>query len=305
MPNPPSLAYRFATQPLTHHTNFPHTLSTNANGENISPKTGKLFPDSRESRPASDYNLPLQYYIPTLTFMRMVEQKYNLASLAGKIITIDGPAGSGKSTTARILAAKLGYQYLDTGAMYRALTHYAMKFGISPADSTKLETLAKNLSIEFTTDKEINRVAINGEDVTDAIRSPEVTKMVSEISAHRGVRIAMVTKQKELGKKGSIVAEGRDTTTVVFPRADIKFYMDATVEQRAQRRVLDLARLGVSTTIDEQTEDIRRRDDYDSNRKESPLTQAKDAYHVDTTKMTIEEQTEHMLNLIVSVLKKT
>ena len=129
--------------------------------------------------------------------------------------------------------------------------------------------------------------------------------MVSEISAHRGVRKAMVVQQKDLGKKGSIVAEGRDTTTVVFPKADVKFYMDATVEQRAQRRVLDLARLGISTTIDEQAEDIRRRDNYDSNRKESPLTQAKDAYHIDTTNMTIEEQTEHMLELIVSVMKKT
>lgn len=235
----------------------------------------------------------------------MVEQTYNLASLAGKVITIDGPAGSGKSTTARLLAAKLGYQYLDTGAMYRALTYFAMKLGVSPSDGNKLKTLANNLSIEFKTDNDLNRVIINGEDVTDPIRTPEITKLVSEVSAHAGVREAMVAKQREIGENGSIVAEGRDTTTVVFPKADIKFYMDATVEQRAQRRVLDLARMGVSSSIEEQIADIKRRDDYDSNRKHSPLTKAKDAYKVDTTNMTIEEQTEHMLTLIVAVLKKT
>lgn len=234
----------------------------------------------------------------------MVEQKYNLASLRGKVITIDGPAGSGKSTTARILAAKLGYQYLDTGAMYRALTHMAMKLGVPPSDGNKLKILAANLSIEFKTENDINRVIINGEDVTDPIRTPEVTKLVSEVSAHPGVREAMVAKQRDIGEKGSIVAEGRDTTTVVFPKADIKFYMDASVEQRAQRRVLDLARMGVTTNIEEQAADIKRRDGLDSNRKHSPLTRAKDAFHVDTTKMTIEEQTEHMLSLIVSVLKK-
>lgn len=235
----------------------------------------------------------------------MVEQKYNLASLAGKVITIDGPAGSGKSTTARILAAKLGYLYLDTGAMYRALTHFAMKLGVAPSDGAKLKALASSLSIEFITESDTNHVIINGENVTAAIRAPEITNLVSEVSAHAGVREAMVAKQREIGKTGGVVAEGRDTTTVVFPKADIKFYMDASVEQRAQRRVLDLARMGITSSIDEQIADIKRRDEFDSNRKHSPLKKAKDAYTVDTTKMTIEEQTEHMLSLIVSVLKKT
>jgi cytidylate kinase len=235
----------------------------------------------------------------------MVERKYNLALLAGKVITIDGPAGSGKSTTARILAARLGYQYLDTGAMYRALTHFALKLGVPSSDGAKLKALADNLEIVFRTEDDINHVIINGEDVTEAIRTPEVTRQVSEVSAHAGVRSAMVAKQREIGKKGSIVAEGRDTTTVVFPKADIKFYMDASVEQRAQRRVLDLGKMGISTSLVEQAADIRRRDEFDSNREHSPLTRAKDAYHVDTTKMTIEEQTEHMLELIVSVLKKS
>lgn len=235
----------------------------------------------------------------------MVEQKYNLASLAGKVITIDGPAGSGKSTTARILAAKLGYLYLDTGAMYRALTHFAMKLGVAPSDGAKLKALASSLSIEFITESDTNHVIINGENVTAAIRAPEITNLVSEVSAHAGVREAMVAKQREIGKTGGVVAEGRDTTTVVFPKADIKFYMDASVEQRAQRRVLDLARMGITSSIDEQIADIKRRDEFDSNRKHSPLKKARDAYTVDTTKMTIEEQTEHMLSLIVSVLKKT
>jgi len=235
----------------------------------------------------------------------MTTQKYHLASLKGKIVTIDGPAGSGKSTTARVLAARLGYQYLDTGAMYRALTYFAFRMGIHPSDGPKLKALAENLAIEFKTEDEINRVYINGEEVTEDIRKPEITRMVSEVSAHAGVRKAMVAKQRELGKKGSIVAEGRDTTTVVFPSADIKFYMDASVEQRAQRRVLDLARMGVTTNLEEQMADIRRRDEYDSTRKHSPLTRADDAHHIDTTNMTFEEQTEQMIALIVSVLKRT
>ncbi len=215
-----------------------------------------------------------------------------------KIIAIDGPAGSGKSTTARLLAARLGYQYLDTGAMYRAVTLMALRGGIDPSDGPALSELAKKLNITFKTEADINRVFVDGEEVTDDIRTPEVTRHVSEVSAHKGVREAMVARQKELGRHGGIVAEGRDTTTVVFPDADVKVYLQASVEERAKRRVKDLARLGVETTFEEQVADIERRDAYDSGREHSPLTQAPDAHVVDTTDCTIEQQVEAILALL-------
>ena len=233
----------------------------------------------------------------------MNKRKLNLSRLKGKIIAIDGPAGSGKSTTAKILAARLGYSYLDTGAMYRALTHFALKNNISPSDSTKLSALAKKLPIEFKTDAEVNRVFINGEEVTDAIRSPEVTRYVSEVSAHQGVRKAMVAKQKQMGKNGSIVAEGRDTTTVVFTDADLKIYLSASVKERAGRRLLDMTKMGISTNLEEQMADIERRDAYDSQRRHSPLKKAKDAFTVDTTDMTVEDQVDYIISLMRSVLK--
>lgn len=233
----------------------------------------------------------------------MAITKYNLSRLRGKTIAIDGPAGSGKSTTARLLAAALGYQYLDTGAMYRALTWFALKHGVPPSDETKLAVIAKSVAIEFETHEDLNRVRINGEDVTDQIRSPEVTRHVSEVSAHKSVREAMVAKQRDIGRQGSVVAEGRDTTTVVFPDADFKFYMDASVRERAQRRLIDMVKLGVATTVGEQIKDIERRDACDSGRTHSPLQKAKDAYVVDTTNMTIEEQVDHIITLILSILK--
>ncbi len=233
----------------------------------------------------------------------MTPTKINLPRLKGKIIAIDGPAGSGKSTTSKMLAARLGYIYLDTGAMYRALTYFALKNGIEPSDGPKLATLAAKLPIDFKTSEDVNRVFINGEDVTAEIRTPEVTRHVSEVSAHKGVREAMVDKQRKMGKDGSIVAEGRDTTTVVFPAADVKIFLQASVKERAKRRLLDLTKMGISTTLEEQESDIQRRDDYDSGRKHSPLTKAKDAYTVDTTDMTVEGQVDFIISLIRRLLK--
>ena len=219
------------------------------------------------------------------------------------MIAIDGPAGSGKSTTARILAARLGYQYLDTGAMYRALTWFAIQNGVAPSDGARLAVLARSVEIVFETREDINRVTINGHEVTGEIRSPMVTELVSEVSAHPAVRLAMVEKQREIGAGGEIVAEGRDTTTVVFPDADVKVYLDSNVTTRAQRRLIDMARLGVSTTLQEQVAEIERRDKHDTERKHSPLTKSRDAYFVDTTNTTIEEQVERVLALLKSVLK--
>ena len=233
----------------------------------------------------------------------MESRPYKLPRFMGRVIAIDGPAGSGKSTTAKILAARLGFQYLDTGAMYRALTWFAIQNGVAPSDGPKLAVLARSVAINFETHEDINRVFINGRDVTETIRTPMVTQLVSEVSAHQGVRQAMVEKQREMGQKGEIVAEGRDTTTVVFPDADVKVYLDCDVATRAQRRLIDMARIGVSTTLEEQVAEITRRDKYDSERKHSPLTKARDAYLVDTTNTTIEEQVERVLSLLKSVLK--
>lgn len=229
--------------------------------------------------------------------------KTDSGRLKGKIIAIDGPAGSGKSTTAKILAARLGFVYLDTGAMYRALTYFALKNDIAPSDGAELAVMAERVPIEFETHEDVNRVFINGEDVTKQIRTPEVTRHVSEVSAHKDVRAAMVAKQRRMGQKGSIVAEGRDTTTVVFTNADVKIYLAASVEERAKRRVRDLARMGISATLPEQVADINRRDSYDSNREHSPLKQAPGALVVDTTDMTIEGQVDYIISLISQILK--
>lgn len=233
----------------------------------------------------------------------MSDIKLNLSKLKGKVIAIDGPAGSGKSTTAKILAARLGYIYLDTGAMYRALTHFALANNVAVSNEEKLTVLAWKLSIEFETHEDVNRVFINGVDVTKEIRDPEVTKYVSQVSAYKGVREAMVAKQTELGKNGSIVAEGRDTTTVVFTDADIKVYLDASVNERARRRLLELTKMGVSTNLEEQEADIVRRDGFDSNRTHSPLSRARDAIVVDTTNMTIEDQVDRIISLVKSLIK--
>ena len=233
----------------------------------------------------------------------MSDIKLNLPKLKGKVIAIDGPAGSGKSTTAKILAARLGYIYLDTGAMYRALTHFALANNVAISNEEKLTVLAWKLSIEFETYEDVNRVFINGVDVTKEIRDPEVTKYVSQVSAYKGVREAMVAKQTELGKNGSIVAEGRDTTTVVFTDADIKVYLDASVNERARRRLLELTKMGVSTNLEEQEADIVRRDGFDSNRTHSPLSRARDAIVVDTTNMTIEDQVDRIISLVKSLIK--
>lgn len=221
----------------------------------------------------------------------------------GLIIAIDGPAGSGKSTTARLLAFRLGYQFLDTGAMYRALTLRALQDGISISDGDRLSLAAAKMHITFEHHQKVNRVYVDGKDVTDAIRTPEVTKNVSEVAAHKSVRMAMVAKQKEIGRQGGIVAEGRDTTTVVFPHAEVKIYLEASVQERARRRVLDLQRLGIDSNMKEQRTDIERRDAYDSNREHSPLTRAADAHVVDTTNCTIEQQVDRILQLLDEVRK--
>ena len=215
----------------------------------------------------------------------------------GKVIAIDGPAGSGKSTTAKIVAERLGYTYLDTGAMYRALTYYALENKIIPSDEKKLAEIAEQLLLEFRRKDGGNLVYLNGQNISSKIRTPEVTKNVSEVSAHLLVRKVMVAKQKEFGKNGSLVAEGRDTTTVVFPDADLKIYMDASVKERARRKLLDLSNMGIESDLSAQEQEINRRDEFDSEREHSPLTRAEDAVVIDTTNLTIEKQVDRIVEL--------
>lgn len=227
-----------------------------------------------------------------------MSMNYKLSALAGKIIAIDGPAGSGKSTTARLLAARIGYTFLDTGAMYRVVAWVALKKGLSVDDGKSLELISRQVEISFEMDGDLNRVFLFGKEMTDEIRTPEVTQAVSPVSVHAGVRRAMVKRQRDLAKDGSVVAEGRDTTSVVFPNADLKIYLDASIEERAQRRQLELAKKGVSTTFKQQRKNIIERDKRDSERKNSPLKKTADSVVIDTTSLTIDEQVERIIRLI-------
>jgi len=232
---------------------------------------------------------------PFITIEAMTHK--NLEDARGKVVAIDGPAGSGKSTTAKLVAAALGYQYLDTGAMYRALTWYAIGHKIDFSDAATLSAAAEHLTIEFKTQPDINRVFMDDIEVTAEIRLPEVTRHVSEVAAHKGVRAAMVAKQQEIGRRGSIVAEGRDTTTVVFRDAEVKVFLEASVEVRAERRFLEMKEMDIDTTVDLQIADIKRRDSYDSGREHSPLMKAPDAHVIDTSHLTIEQQVAKIIEL--------
>lgn len=214
-----------------------------------------------------------------------------------EIIAIDGPSGSGKSTTARAVAKKLGFVFLDTGAMYRALTLLALENDIEPADEAKLSALAAKIDIKFADADDGQKVYVDGRDITDDIRTPEVTRAVSEVSAHPKVRELLVAMQKQVGQRQNIVAEGRDTTSVVFPDADLKIYLIASIEERARRRLKDFERMGKSTTLADQIRDIKRRDDYDSGRSASPLMKTSDSIEVDTTDMSIDQQVDRIVEL--------
>jgi len=206
-------------------------------------------------------------------------------------IAIDGPAGAGKSTLARRIAAKLGYVYVDSGAMYRAVALWALRANVALSDMHRLEQLASAAQIEFAPGG--GAVLLNDEDVTSAIRTPEVSQAASEVSLVPAVRRALVEKQREIGEKASIVMEGRDIGTVVFPDATVKIFLDAVPEERATRRANEVA---LPAEIVERQ--IRERDQRDRGRAESPLVQAPDAVYVDTTGLSIEEVEAAILKII-------
>ena len=213
-------------------------------------------------------------------------------------IAIDGPSGAGKSTVARSLARRLGFVYIDTGAMYRSVALRVKERGISPEDKLALNQLALSLRIQFVTKGEETHVFCEEEDVTEAIRNPEISRLASSISKQRGVREALVRMQREMGKEGDVILEGRDIGTVVFPDADVKFYLDANPEERARRRYDEMVEKGIKMDFKETQEELLRRDHNDMHRAHSPLKRAEDAVLIDSTHRSVEEVVEEMVRLV-------
>lgn len=214
------------------------------------------------------------------------------------IITIDGPAGAGKSTLAKRLAKLLKCSYLDTGAMYRALTLKALRHRINLEKEDELVDLAKKTKIDLQDDCQGGKVFLDSEDVSDAIRSLEVTNNTFYIARSPRVREIMVAWQREIGGRKNIVAEGRDLGTVVFPEASFKFYLDALAEERGRRRYRELTEKGVGVDRDKLFQEILERDQKDLSRTVGPLRQAQDAVYIDSTSLTVDEVVQEMLKYI-------
>lgn len=213
------------------------------------------------------------------------------------IIAIDGPAGAGKSTVAQIVARKLQYTYIDTGAMYRAITWKVLNLGIPLDDIGSIASEAKSIAIKLTYHGGKQQVTVNGFDVTSAIRTPEVSRTVSTIAQQSEVREAMLNLQRQMAKQGGVVMDGRDIGTHVLPWADIKIFLTASIEERARRRWLELTAKGYSTKLSQLTEEIACRDKADCEREIAPLIQAPDAILIDTTTLSIDGAVDEILRL--------
>ncbi|ARK25913.1 cytidylate kinase [Sporosarcina sp. P37] len=213
----------------------------------------------------------------------------------GMRIAIDGPAAAGKSTIAKLVAKKLGYTYIDTGAMYRAITFKVLQHAADPRSEEEIMQLISQTDIELQPGEQVQKVLLDGADVTDAIRSHEVTANVSAIAAMTAVRKLLVAKQQQLAAKSSVVMDGRDIGTSVLPEAELKIFMTASVEERAERRLLEEQQRGMSSDYETLKREISERDKADSERKISPLKKAEDAIIIDTTGKTIEEVTNSII----------
>lgn len=220
------------------------------------------------------------------------------------IIAIDGYSGCGKSTTAREVAAQLGYVYIDTGAMYRSVTLFFIENHVSLTDPKAVAKALEQIVItfHFNPGKQANEVYLNGLNVEERIREMEVSQMVSEVSTVKQVRDAMVAQQRKMGKNRGVVMDGRDIGTVVFPEANLKIFMSADLRVRAERRQKELLAKGQLVELEEVVENLRKRDEIDTSRKESPLKKAANAIEIDTTHVTFEEQIEIIANLAISEL---
>jgi CMP/dCMP kinase len=214
------------------------------------------------------------------------------------IIAIDGPAGAGKSTAARELARKLGYLFINTGAMYRAIGWKALEQGIPLDDlesvSERIGKLAEETSIELRGDVDAMRVLVDGREITAEITAPEVSQAASIVSTISAVRRALVSRQQEMGQDGGVVMEGRDVGTCIFPNADVKFYLDASTEARTSRRLVEVA----NTSLEQLKAEIEERDSRDKSRADSPLVRAEDAIYIDSSDMNIDEVVERMMVIV-------
>ncbi|MBQ7470528.1 MAG: (d)CMP kinase [Pseudobutyrivibrio sp.] len=215
-------------------------------------------------------------------------------------VAIDGPAGAGKSTIAKAIAAKMGYVYVDTGAMYRAMALYFLRAGIASSDEAKISSVVDDISVSIKYEDGAQHVILNGEDVTGLIRTEEVGNMASASSVYAPVRSKLVALQQELAKTTDVIMDGRDIGTVVLPNADVKIFLTASVECRAKRRFDELVAKGQEADFDKIAKDIEERDYRDSHREISPLKQAEDAILVDSSDMTIDE----VVNTIIGYCNK-
>ena len=221
------------------------------------------------------------------------------------IIAIDGPAGSGKSTIAKMIARELGFTYIDTGAMYRAVALKIKRLGINPDDPEAVLEVLKNTEIDLRPSEEGIKIFLDGEDVSDRIRTEEIGKIASKIARHRKVREILVQMQRELGKRAKdAVIEGRDTGTVIFPDADIKFFLTASAEVRAERRYRELKEKGLNVNYDRILREVKERDRLDKTRKESPLKPAGDAVIIDTSDKDIDQVFRQLIDIIKKRVKK-
>lgn len=212
-------------------------------------------------------------------------------------IAIDGPAGAGKSTVAKIVAQRLNYIYIDTGAMYRAIAWAALERRVNPADQAAIANLTRSLRIELRYDNGQLQIAVDGCDVTEAIREPRVSRLVSEIAQIAAVRAAMLDLQRDMAKNGGVVMDGRDIGTHVLPDAAIKIFLTASIEERARRRWLELQEKGFDTKLEHLQQEIAQRDKMDSERALAPLRQATDAELIDTSGMTIAQVADAIIKI--------
>lgn len=211
------------------------------------------------------------------------------------IIAIDGPAGAGKTTTAREVARRLGFIYLDTGSMYRAIALAVIRNQVDLSNPEQIAMIAEGVNISIRYENELQRVYLNDENVTEILRSPEVTKAVTPVCEVPAVRRKLVQLQQELGNKGGMVVEGRDIGSVVFPNAEVKIFLTADLKTRAARRILDLHKAGIQADVEITAADIDYRDKRDSERSDGPLIQAPDAIIIDSSELTLDEQVEAII----------
>lgn len=213
-------------------------------------------------------------------------------------IAIDGPAAAGKSTVAKVVARRLSYVYIDTGAMYRALTLKVLQNDVDPESAAKVKELLENSDIELVPDGKAQRVLLDGTDVTDAIRTEEVSNRVSFVAKHEKVREEMVRRQRLLGVEGGVVMDGRDIGTHVLPDAEVKIFILASVEIRAQRRHDENIQKGIASDLEQMKEDIALRDRRDSEREIAPLMKAEGAVEIDTSDLTVEEAVDTVMEIV-------